>query len=111
MRPRCGRVCPFTMRIDLEQFLALTVALGTAGAVGAAVYITKADAETQPSAQVEPTPAPYPEAEPDPATPPAEPAAEPAVSGDGEIVDTVLVSEEDLTDVPAPYAEGAWMNS
>lgn len=58
------------MRFDLEQFLALTMALGTAGAVGVAVYSSQdaapaphADAATAEPAEEEP----FPEAEDDPA--------------------------------------------
>lgn len=33
------------MRIDMEQFLAMTVALGTVGALGVAVYSTRPDVQ------------------------------------------------------------------
>lgn len=52
------------MKIDMEQFLALTVALGCAGAVGYAVYADRAEMDAivagadavEPAAAPEPTP-------------------------------------------------------
>ena len=110
------------MRIDLEQFLALTVALGTVGAVGTALYVEHRDREAQaaelaldedeadeadaeepeevepakPAPVVAPTPAPAPEVEP---------------LTDQAPLDSVVEAEEDLDEVPAPYVEGWWMNS
>lgn len=102
------------MRIDLEQFMALTVALGCVGAVGTAVYLTHKDAEEAAIAQadeVEPADDDdYPEAPPDP-----EPAPEPvpvaAPEPAPEPINTVLPADEDLENVPAPQSEGWWMNS
>lgn len=46
-RKRQASSCVFivAMRIDLEQFLAVTVALGALGAVGVGVYVTRTDAD------------------------------------------------------------------
>ena len=66
------------MRFDLEQFLTLTMALGTVGAIGVATYTnmeSRAEAAQTSTEEPAPEPEPFPEAEPDP--PPA-PAAEPA---------------------------------
>ena len=41
------------MRIDMEQFLALTVALGTVGAIGAAAYSARPDFQAAMSSLVE----------------------------------------------------------
>lgn len=59
------------MRFDLEQFLALTMALGTAGALGVAVYTSHTTpAEAHPSEGVEAVEdEPFPEAEDDPPAP------------------------------------------
>lgn len=61
------------MRFDLEQFLALTMALGTVGAVGVAVYSSQeAHAESAQVAGAEPTTEedePFPQAPPEPERP------------------------------------------
>jgi hypothetical protein len=101
------------MRIDLEQFLAYTMILGTAGAIGAAVYTTTmADDETaavidQPAADLE-----IEDAEPEPVTasnepvippvPPA-PASPPPIEPDPD-----FHAEPDPAKVPAPTFEGMW---
>lgn len=41
------------MRIDMEQFLALTVALGTVGAIGAAAYSARPDFQAAVSSMVD----------------------------------------------------------
>lgn len=94
--------------------MALTVALGTVGAIGTAVYVTRADsdaavaaAEADPEADVEED---LPEADPDPV--PAAPAPAQVAPTPPPIADTVVPDDgEDLSQVPAPYTEGAWMNS
>jgi len=104
------------MRIDLEQFMALTVALGCVGAVGTAVYLTHQDTEEAAIAQAddmeEADDEDYPEAPPDPEPEPEpvpvaapEPAPEPAP------LNSVVPADEDLENVPAPQSEGWWMNS
>ncbi len=99
------------MRIDLEQFMALTVALGTVGAVGTAVYMTRADAQEAAATQAAEEAAPDEEEELPEAPPDPEPEPEPVAEPTPEVVDTVLPADEDLSNVPAPYSEGAWMNS
>ena len=108
------------MRIDIEQFLALTVALGTIGAVGTAVYISHLDAQdaVASSANVEEPEAEYPEAPDAPVkapvqapvatTPvqPLDPEPPPAV----DVSSSTLPADEDLESVPGPSSEGAWMN-
>lgn len=101
------------MRIDLEQFMALTVALGCVGAVGTAVYLTHQDAEEAAVAQadeVKPADDDYPEAPPEP-EPEPEPVPVAAPEPAPEPINTVLPADEDLEDVPAPQSEGWWMNS
>ena len=104
------------MRIDLEQFLALTVALGTAGAVGVAVYASQArmdqiaaeapasieDVEREAEPEPEPTAAPIvvPTLPAEPSEPPLPPGTEEdeSVTGDG-----------GGGAAPGPDTEGAWM--
>ncbi len=98
------------MRFDLEQFLALTVALGTAGAVGVAVY-TNMEARAE-AAESAPVTAPddievddtddWPSADLTPPvvapTPPAPPSPMPALDA----------APEALEAAPGPQVEGAW---
>lgn len=108
------------MKIDLDQFMALTLALGAVGAVGTAAYVTHLDAQTAAAdraaveaakrAEAEADDEELPEAPPSPVevatpTPVPQGIGEPALPADD------VTAEEDLTQVPAPYSEGAWMNS
>lgn len=105
------------MRIDIEQFLALTMAMGTAGAIGLAIYTAHTDTSAaelvspddheavaeemvaKPAPVEAATPvAPAPAAAPKPVAAPAPAAAMPP-------------ADEDLDRVPAPQDEGWWMAS
>ncbi|MEM6992098.1 MAG: hypothetical protein AAF721_16425 [Myxococcota bacterium] len=95
--------------------MALTVALGTVGAIGTGVYMTQRDAdeaaqEAALEAEADEVEEELPEWE-DPEPVPAAAAPEPVTPPTPPVVDTVLPADEDLTEVPAPYSEGAWMNS
>lgn len=92
------------MRFDLEQFLAATVALGTAGAIGVAVYSNQATSEapapTSTAAATEEE-EPFPEAPPLPDPPPkaeAPPSPPPMPALDA--------PSEELDAAPAPQMEG-----
>lgn len=108
------------MRIDLDQFMALTLALGTVGAVGTAAYVTHLDAQTAAAdgaaieaakrAETEADDEALPEAPPSPVEV-AMPTPVPEVVGEPALPVGDVTAEEDLTQVPAPYSEGAWMNS
>lgn len=95
------------MRFDLEQFLALTMALGTAGAVGVAAYTNyEARAEAAQSDEAEHAPAEaeeeFPEAEPEPERPPAPP---PAAAPTPEPMPAFDAPEEELDAAPGPQVE------
>lgn len=97
------------MRFDLEQFLALTVALGTVGAVGVAVYTNHqpraqaASANTEAVASEEDEP--FPEAEPEPVRPPAPPAA---AAPEPPPMPAFDAPDEELEAAPGPQVEGMW---
>lgn len=99
------------MRIDMEQFLAVAMALGTAGAIGVAVYSQRgddepvaADSDTQDEdveqeiAASPPPPAPAP-----PAVVPTEPAAPPPLP---EEPDEDFLKDPAIDGMPAPHVEG-----
>ncbi|MEX1368645.1 MAG: hypothetical protein AB1Z98_36290 [Nannocystaceae bacterium] len=96
------------MRINVEQFLALTMALGTAGAVGVAVYSNheaRAEAEAEPAAEpAESVEAeePFPEAPPDP--PPAATPA-PAMGPSPAPMPSFDAEPEQLDAAPGPQVE------
>lgn len=101
------------MRIDLEQFLAVTMMLGTAGAIGVAVYAQGDDAEAPQEvveqetdddvdAQVAATPAPPPPPEPAPAVEPT-PEGPPPLP---EEPDADFLKDPALDGIPAPHIEG-----
>lgn len=100
------------MRIDLEQFLAVTMMLGTAGAIGF-VVLSRDDGDSpasvdevmdveEPEADVAvepspaPTPAPAPIVEPVPEGPPPLP----------EEPDADFLMDPELDGMPAPHVEG-----
>ena len=102
------------MRIDLEQFLAITMMLGTAGAIGVAVYASGGDdgsaeivdepAGEEAAAEVAATPAPPPA--PEPASPPVvqpEPEGPPPLPAEP---DADFLKDPALDGVPAPHVEG-----
>ncbi|MCH9688495.1 MAG: hypothetical protein K0V04_44100 [Deltaproteobacteria bacterium] len=98
------------MRIDLEQFLALTVALGTAGAVGVAGYTSyqnRADATETPAVEMvaeSDNTDDWPSAD---LTPPA-PAPEPAPKAEPPTMPAFDAEPAELEAAPGPQVEGAW---
>lgn len=100
------------MRIDLEQFLAVTMMLGTAGAIGfvvlsrddgdppasvdEAVEVDEPDEGAEVSPSPAPTPAPAPIVEPVPEGPPPLP----------EEPDADFLMDPALDGMPAPHVEG-----
>lgn len=97
------------MRLDLEQFLAMTVALGTAGAIGVAVYSTHdAKAEVPAAAPVEEAAEEeFPEAEPDPPRPAPTPTPAPAAAPTPAPMPAFDAPDEQLDEAPGPQVE-AW---
>lgn len=97
------------MRIDLEQFLALTMMLGTAGAIGAVVYVSSGDSEpeaaaTEPVAEEPATEtaqaSPPPTTRPEPVVPaPVEPPPLPAEP------DADFLKDPALDGISAPHVE------
>lgn len=95
------------MRINVEQFLALTMALGTAGAIGVAVvsnHEARAESdEAEPAAGVEDeADEPFPEAPPDP--PPAATPA-PAMGPSPAPMPSLDAEPQQLDDTPGPQVE------
>ncbi|MEM7159880.1 MAG: hypothetical protein AAF799_43975 [Myxococcota bacterium] len=94
------------MRIDLEQFLALTMTLGAVGAVGAGVYTNRASTETVDTTEAESTAEeeeePMPEAEPRPPRP-AEPA--PTAAPEPEPTPQLDADPDILDAAPGPQVE------
>ncbi len=92
------------MRIDMEQFLALTVALGAAGAIGVGVYSARSGDETPPAS----SPAEEVEAEPEADVPPPQPVLVPVpVPTVAEVPPSEPVEAEpdEGADVPGPDVE------
>ncbi|MCX4242878.1 hypothetical protein [Paraliomyxa miuraensis] len=94
------------MRFDLEQFLALTMALGTAGALGVAVYSSQDATAASPQSVAAPPDGdePFPEAEDEPAPRSTEnvalaPAPEPTP------VPALDAAPEELEAAPGPQVE------
>jgi hypothetical protein len=98
-----------TMRFNLEQFLALTLALGTAGAIGAAVYTSRSGSDDD-ADQADPDERakdePFPEADDDPAPTPA-PKAAPVATPPPPVKPMPALDSppEVLDDVPGPEVE------
>ena len=96
------------MRFDLEQFLALTMALGTVGAVGVAVYSSQeAHAESAQVAGAEPTTEedePFPQAPPEPERP-ATPAPVSAAPPSPPPIPDFDAPDEELEAAPGPQVE------
>jgi hypothetical protein len=100
------------MRIDLEQFLAVTMMLGTAGAIGF-VVISRDDGDPpanvedavdvdEPDTDVTASPSPVP-------TPAAAPIVEPVPEGPPplpEEPDADFLMDPELDGMPAPHVEG-----
>lgn len=97
------------MRLDLEQFLAMTMALGTAGAIGVAVYSTHdAQAEVPAAAATEEVAQEdeeFPEAEPDPPRPAPTPA--PVAAPTPAPMPAFDAPADELDEAPGPQVE-AW---
>lgn len=98
------------MRFDLEQFLALTMALSTAGAAGVAIYTSRATpAEARAAeagAEDEWDDEAFPQAEPEP-----EPSASSAVAAPPPVATPAAVpaldaAPEELEAAPGPTVEG-----